>query len=95
LIGANTRLTQRAKPGVLANDLRICQAYGDGATAANAARCPTAILLGDADQMTPLRQAEKFAQGFAAANVIVLPGCGHWPMGERPDETLAAIASIT
>jgi pimeloyl-ACP methyl ester carboxylesterase len=94
LIGANRQLTERVRPGVLANDLRICQAYADGAKAAGAVRCPATIILGDGDQMAPLRQAEKFARQFAAAKLIILPGCGHWPMGERPDETLAGIATI-
>ncbi len=50
-------------------------------------RCPTLLVNGDEDAVTPLsgaRQlADRLAAGGAATRVEALARCGHWPMQER------------
>ncbi|HYM31733.1 MAG TPA: alpha/beta hydrolase [Candidatus Cybelea sp.] len=96
LMGADTRLIERARAGALHSGLAICNAYqaGDGLAAAARVRCPVLVLLGERDQMTPLKAGRALAQRFESADVVVLPECGHMMMGERPDETLNALREL-
>jgi pimeloyl-ACP methyl ester carboxylesterase len=93
LIGSNTRLTEKGA-AVLAADLRAVRAYGDGGQAAAKVRCPALLLLGTSDQMTPFRQTESLARAIPGARVAALKNCGHWPMGERPDEVIDNLATL-
>ena len=47
---------------------------------------PTTVVVGDRDMMTPQPQAEYMADHIKGAELVVLPGCGHMLMLERPDE---------
>jgi pimeloyl-ACP methyl ester carboxylesterase len=93
LIGSNTRLTEQGR-AVLGTDLRAARDYGDGGNAAAKVRCPALMLLGAHDVMTPLRQTEALARAIPGARVAALKNCGHWPMGERPDETVDNLATL-
>jgi len=58
-------------------------------------RLPTTIIVGDHDVMTPPAQSEALAAGIAGAELIILRGCGHMVMLERPadlDEAITALA---
>jgi len=92
--GGNLRLMQRQKPGVLHADFNACNAYADGATRAADVTCPTLLMLGRRDAMTPSRGGRGFAKAFgkaAAVQVVELDGAGHNLMAERPDEVLDAL----
>lgn len=54
-------------------------------------RCPTLIVNGDEDQVTPLSGARQLADRLVNARVEVLGRCGHWPMLERPLESQRAL----
>lgn len=71
------------------HDFTVCNGYAHGLEAAAAVRCPTTLLLGERDQMTPLKATKALAQALLA-RVVTLP-CGHAPMAEAPDATLAAL----
>ncbi|MCC7272798.1 MAG: alpha/beta hydrolase [Alphaproteobacteria bacterium] len=94
MVGGGLRLIGEADPAALATDLRACAAYDGALAAAAAVRCPTLLLLGADDRMTPAGRAKPLAAAIAGARTTVLPGCGHMMMIERPDETLAALAEI-
>ena len=91
MLGGSERLLEKAKPGVLHADLFACNAYQGGNEAAAKVTCPTTLILGDRDQMSPLKAGRALAAAIAGAETIVLPGAGHMLMIERPDETLAAL----
>ena len=57
-------------------------------------RCPTLVLAGAADRMTPARQAAKLAETIKGAQLVTLPDCGHMMMVEKPDATLDALAEF-
>jgi pimeloyl-ACP methyl ester carboxylesterase len=57
-------------------------------------RCPVLLILGERDMMTPPASAKELAAKFPAADMVVLKGCGHMLMGERPDETLDALKEL-
>ena len=53
--------------------------------------CPTTLILGERDLMTPLKGGRALAQAIAGAETVVLAGAGHMLPIERPTETLAAL----
>lgn len=83
----------RNQPGVIHTDLAACNAYKDALTRAAAIRCPTVLVLGDGDLMTPASKGRALGQAIAGARTIVLNDSGHFMMIERPDETLDALKS--
>ncbi|MGF1939264.1 MAG: alpha/beta fold hydrolase [Nostoc sp. ChiQUE02] len=48
---------------------------------------PTLILWGEADNMLPLGDAEKFQQSIVNSQLILLKNCGHAPQIEQPQIT--------
>jgi len=79
------------KPGVIHNDLAACNAYKDALARASSIKCPTVLVLGDGDLMTPAAKAKPLAAAIAGSRSVVVPGSGHFMMVERPDETLEAL----
>lgn len=86
--GMNLRLMQRQKPGVLHADFAACNNYQAGLEAAAKVRCPTLLLLGRHDRMTPARAAQDITKTIPGAKVVTLNDCGHNLMAEKPDEVL-------
>ncbi|WP_422000053.1 alpha/beta fold hydrolase [Reyranella sp.] len=78
-------------PGVIHADLAACNAYKDALARAAAIKCPTVLVLGDGDLMTPAAKAKPLAAAIAGARTVVIPDCGHFMIVERPDETLDAL----
>jgi len=76
---------------VIHTDLAGCNAYKDALDRAAAVKCPTVLVLGDGDLMTPAAKGKALGAAIAGARTIVLQNCGHFMMVERPDETLAAL----
>jgi len=56
-----------------------------------AIRCPTLVLVGDADQATPPDRATEIADGIAGARLVTVPDCGHLSTLERPAEVTGAL----
>jgi pimeloyl-ACP methyl ester carboxylesterase len=79
------------KPGVIHTDLAACNTYKDALTRAAGVECPTVLVLGDGDLMTPAAKARPLAAAIAGSKTVVIPQCGHFMMVERPDETLEAL----
>jgi len=53
--------------------------------------CPTLVLCGRQDQLTPLDAHLEMAEAIPGADLVVLGHCGHLPTMERPDDTTAAM----
>jgi pimeloyl-ACP methyl ester carboxylesterase len=47
--------------------------------------CPTLVLVGDADVLTPPDLAQEIAAGIAGSKLVVVPNCGHLSTIEKPD----------
>lgn len=56
-----------------------------------AIRCPTLVLVGDKDQLTPPTLAEEIAAGIPGARLVTIVGAGHLPALEQPDATNRAL----
>lgn len=79
------------QPGVIHTDLAACNAYKDAMARAAGIKCPTTLILGDGDLMTPTAKGKALAAAITGATATVIPNCGHFMMVERPDETLDAL----
>lgn len=88
------RVLEQSAPDTLYNDLNACNAYQGGEAAAEAVRCPTLLVLGERDMMTPLKSGRALAARIKGAEVVTIPGAGHIMMEEAPDETLDALKRI-
>ena len=94
LTGEVLRVTERSNPGSIGVDMAACNDYQGAQSAAEAVRCPTVFVLGDADQMTPAAKARALADRIEGSRTVILKGCGHMMMTERPDETLEALKLV-
>ena len=54
--------------------------------------CPTLVLVGDADQLTPPARAQEIAAGIRGARMIEVPASGHLSTLEQPERVTAALA---
>jgi pimeloyl-ACP methyl ester carboxylesterase len=91
----NRRLMERQPAGTLHTDLTACNDYANGPAAAARVRCPTLLLCGERDQMTPPRAAEALRAALChvpgGARIMLVPGAGHVMMAEAPDPTTDAL----
>lgn len=60
----------------------------------SAIACPTLVLVGDADAITPPEVAEEMAGAIPDARLAVLPDCGHLSTLERPGAATAALTGF-
>ncbi|MYM83594.1 alpha/beta fold hydrolase [Duganella sp. FT50W] len=86
------RLMQRM-PGRLHTDLAACNSYANGELAAASVRCPTLLLRGASDAMTPPKSAKALAAAIPHAQTVTLDS-GHSLMSEQPQAVLAALLAF-
>jgi pimeloyl-ACP methyl ester carboxylesterase len=55
-------------------------------------RCPTLMLVGDGDELTPPDLAKEIAGGISGAKLVVVPDCGHLATLEQPEAVNAALS---
>ncbi len=56
-------------------------------------RCPTLVLVGAQDELTPPHLSEEMAAGIPGAKLVKVPDCGHLSTLERPDAVTSAMAA--
>ena len=54
-------------------------------------RCPTLVLVGDNDELTPPDRAAEIAHGIPGARLATVPECGHISTLERPELVTEAL----
>ena len=94
MTGQTLRLLERTEPGVLYIDLKACNDFTFDLTMADGVTCPALLVLGERDAMTPPRGAAGLRTAIANAETVMLEGCGHMMMTERPDKVLDALTTI-
>jgi pimeloyl-ACP methyl ester carboxylesterase len=57
-------------------------------------RCPTLVIVGDGDQLTPPERAAEIAQGIAGARLVTIPGSGHLSTLEQPRAVNEALMEL-
>ena len=53
--------------------------------------CPTLVLVGDGDALTPPALAQEIAGGIRGARLVVIADCGHLSTLERPHAVTQAL----
>lgn len=84
----------RRNAATLATDLANCNAWLDGPEAAAAVTCPTLLIAGRRDRMTPARAMAPLQEALRLPTRVDLDDCGHAMMVERPAAVAAALASF-
>lgn len=71
--------------------MHAVMARPDSRPGLSAIACPTLVLVGDGDELTPPPLAEEIAAGISGARLVVIPQCGHLSTLERPQAVNAAL----
>jgi pimeloyl-ACP methyl ester carboxylesterase len=56
--------------------------------------CPTLVLVGDSDELTPPIIAAEIAAGIAGARLVTVPDCGHASALEQPRHVTEALLQL-
>lgn len=94
MAGTGMRLWESARPGVIHRDLRACDEYTEGLERAEHVTCPTLLLLGEKDVMTPPKVAKALGHVLADQETVVFEGAGHALLAERSDPVLDQLVRI-
>lgn len=70
---------------------RAIMARADLRPTLRALRCPTLVLCGDSDLLTPPEHACEIAAGIAGARLEIVPECGHLLTMEQPERVNALL----
>ena len=54
-------------------------------------RCPTAVIVGAEDQLTPVALAEEIVEGISDAKLVCVPDAGHLSPLENPEAVTTAL----
>jgi pimeloyl-ACP methyl ester carboxylesterase len=92
--GSNRALMRNMQDGqkdlnLFEHDFRLCDAYAGGVAAMAKVSCPTTLIVGERDQMTPPKATRELAAALKAKVVTV--ATGHHLMAEAPDAVLTAL----
>jgi pimeloyl-ACP methyl ester carboxylesterase len=63
----------------------------DSRSSLGAIHCPTLVLVGNEDVLTPVSAARTIADGIAGSTLHIIPGCGHLATMEQPDAVTKAL----
>ena len=94
MTGATLRLFERSKPGSLFADLSACNAYTEGLERAAAVQCPSLLVLGAEDRLTPVKATTALRAALAGSEARILAGSGHTLMVEAPNTLLDALGEL-
>lgn len=83
----------RAGPGPLIRQNRAVMARPDARDHLANVRCPTIVMCGDSDQLTPPECAREIAQLIPGARLVTVPRAGHMLTMEQPDFVNATLAA--
>lgn len=91
MLGGARELLARNKPGVLYTDLKACDDWKTGPAAAERITCPTLVVIGTQDVMTPPKKGRALAGRIENCTEVTIRDCGHMMMQEAPDASLDAL----
>ena len=88
------RISRQNPASVFHTDFAACNAYTNGEAAARAITCPSLLLLGKRDIMTPPKATALLSKSIADCHVVQIENCGHQLMAEQPDAVLDTLFSF-
>ncbi|GAC1633409.1 MAG: hypothetical protein NVS4B11_34670 [Ktedonobacteraceae bacterium] len=97
---ANPKMVATIRKGMLASDAASIAAASrmvakiDLRQRVSAIHCPTAVLVGDQDQLTPPDLAQELVAGIKGAQLHVIPDSGHASPVEQPQAVTTILAQL-
>ena len=91
LVLAGTSMGGQAGAGQLIRQNRAVMARADSRPLLPGLRCPTLVVCGEADLLTPPDCAREMADAIPGAQLRVLPQCGHLLTWEQPEAVNALL----
>ena len=88
MLGGGRQLLLKSGAGQLHADFQACNQYLNGLPAANTVQCPTILIAGSDDRMTPPSAVKLIGKSIVNSEITVIPHTGHMMMIEEPDKTL-------
>ena len=85
------RMAEETGPEAFIRQLKAIMSRPDSRPMLSAIRCPTLVLVGDADAATPPDLAREIAAGIPGARLVVVPDCAHLSTLEQPEAVNAAL----
>jgi len=85
LVEGVRRMIESASPEAIVNALECLMARPDSVPTLATITCPTLVVVGDEDEITPPAGARSMAAAIAGARLAVIPGAGHLSSLEQPE----------
>lgn len=92
LVCQGQRQMLQVAPQVIHNDFAACNAF-DIMERLGEIRCPTLVVCGSEDKLTPPKYATFLAERIHGAELVLIEGAGHMVMIEKPALVASAIIS--
>ena len=86
-----SRMAEECGPEAFVRQQRAIMARPDARPSLPAIRCPTLILVGDGDQLTPPALSEEMAGLIPNSRLEIVPECGHLSTLEQPEAVTRAL----
>jgi pimeloyl-ACP methyl ester carboxylesterase len=87
----NRLMTEEVGPQAFVRQQRAIMGRADSRATLALIRCPTLVLVGEADELAPAPLAAEIAGGISGARLVRVPGCGHLSTLEKPDQVTPAL----
>ena len=85
------RMAEEVGPAGFVRQQTANMGRGDSRPTLASIRCPTLVLVGDGDELTPPERAAEIADSIAGARLVTVPNCGHLSTLEQPEEVSRAL----
>jgi pimeloyl-ACP methyl ester carboxylesterase len=92
LVARVRELIQSNSAGAIAGAISALMSRPDSGPLLSSIHCPTLILVGEEDELTPPALSRDMQQAIGGAELVVIPGAGHLSNLEQPDAFNAALA---
>lgn len=84
-------MNEETGPAAYIRQQQAIMARSDSRPGLKAIACPTLVLVGDDDRLTPPELSHEMAKGIPGARLVVVPGSGHLSTMEQPQAVNAAL----
>lgn len=86
MVAGGKKVMRGNVPNELATDLRACDAYANGKTAADGVKGPVQVILAGKDKMAPRKASMELVNHLDHPEVHIIENSGHMIPQEAPDE---------
>jgi pimeloyl-ACP methyl ester carboxylesterase len=81
-------------PAAIAGGIRALMTRSDSTPLLRTVHCPTLIVVGADDALTPPSFSQEMHQAIAGSELVIVPGAGHLSSVEQPAAFNAALAAF-